>query len=319
MSPNADQEKDGSESGLIGHLLELRDRLLKIVLVLLLAFVPLAVLSEQLYHTLAAPLLGAMPGGGELIVTNPLSAFLTPLKLAFFVAALITLPNTLYQLWAFIAPGLYRHEQSMVMPLLVSSTLLFYAGMAFAYFIVFPLVFGFLAGITPEGVAFMPDIKSYQDFVFTLFFAFGVAFELPVALVLLTRAGIVDPYVLATKRPYVVLWVFVIAMMLTPPDAFSQTLLAIPMLVLFEIGLVVAKRIKPKEVDDAGMAEDARRAEREAALDEYDMDAAMAAAILESERNKRSASAAPEKKKKAARKKTGTRKVAKKKSGRKNT
>jgi sec-independent protein translocase protein TatC len=263
------EQVDNAEGTLISHLLELRDRLLYSVVAVLLVFVPLAIFSEQLYHQLAAPLLASLPEGNEMIVTHPLQAFLTPIKLAFFFAVVITIPFILYQLWAFVAPGLYKHEQRMVWPLLVSSSVLFYAGMAFAYFVVFPLVFGFLSQITPAGVKFTPDIKAYQDFVFTLFFAFGVAFELPVALVLLTRIGVVNPHTLGKKRPYVVLGTFVVAMLLTPPDALSQTLLAIPLLVLFEIGLFVAKRVKPKDEVESGEEDEADMdAEMEAALDE---------------------------------------------------
>jgi sec-independent protein translocase protein TatC len=267
---SATRPDQAGEGSLISHLLELRDRLLYSIVVILVAFVPLAIFSERVYHELAAPVLNVMPTGGGLIVTNPLQAFLTPIKLAFFVAILITIPHTLYQLWAFVAPGLYKHERKLVFPLLFSSTVLFYAGIAFAYFVVFPLVFGFLTAVTPAGVSFMPDIQQYQDFVFTLFFAFGVAFELPVALVLLTSAGVVNPETLATKRPYVVLWVFVIAMLLTPPDAFSQTLLAIPMLILFEIGLFVSRRIyRAKAQGEEEAAADMDR-ELEAAMETGD-------------------------------------------------
>lgn len=263
---------DNSEGSLISHLLELRNRLLYAVVAILVAFVPLAIFSEQLYHQLAAPLLASLPEGSGMIVTHPLQAFLTPIKLALFFAIVATIPFVLYQIWAFVAPGLYKHEQRMVLPLLVSSSLLFYAGMAFAYFVVFPLVFGFLSRVTPEGIQFMPDIKAYQDFVFTLFFAFGVAFELPVALVLLTRLGIVNPQTLGKKRPYVVLWTFVVAMLLTPPDALSQTLLAIPLLVLFEIGLFISKRVKPREQDNDSeeMTDAEMEAEMDAALKELD-------------------------------------------------
>lgn len=257
---------ENAEGSLISHLLELRNRLLYAIIAILIAFVPLAIYSEWLYHQLAAPLLASLPAGGELIVTHPLQAFLTPIKLAFFFAVVVTIPFVLYQIWAFVAPGLYKREQKMVLPLLVSSSILFYAGMAFAYFVVFPLVFGFLTKITPAGVQFMPDIKAYQDFVFTLFFAFGVAFELPVALVLLTRMGIVNPHTLGKKRPYVVLWTFVAAMLLTPPDALSQTLLAIPLLVLFEIGLFISKRVKPRDEDED--SEEMTDTEMEAELDE---------------------------------------------------
>ncbi len=257
---------ENAEGSLISHLLELRNRLLYAIIAILIAFVPLAIYSEWLYHQLAAPLLASLPAGGELIVTHPLQAFLTPIKLAFFFAVVVTIPFVLYQIWAFVAPGLYKREQRMVVPLLVSSSILFYAGMAFAYFIVFPLVFGFLSKVTPAGVQFMPDIKAYQDFVFTLFFAFGVAFELPVALVLLTRMGIVNPHTLGKKRPYVVLWTFVAAMLLTPPDALSQTLLAIPLLILFEIGLFISKRVKSRDEDED--SEEMTDTEMEAELDE---------------------------------------------------
>lgn len=266
----SETEQSGNGEGtLISHLLELRNRLLYAIIAILVVFVPLAIFSEQLYQQLAAPLLASLPEGDRMIVTHPLQAFLTPIKLALFLAVVITIPYVLYQIWAFVAPGLYQHEKRMVWPLLVSSSVLFYAGMAFAYFVVFPLVFGFLSQITPEGVRFTPDIKAYQDFVFTLFFAFGVAFELPVALVLLTRIGVVDPHKLGQKRPYVVLWTFVVAMLLTPPDALSQTLLAIPLLVLFEVGLLVAKRIKPKPSEgDNDEDESDLEAELDAAMEE---------------------------------------------------
>ncbi|MFV1998281.1 MAG: twin-arginine translocase subunit TatC [Acidiferrobacterales bacterium] len=254
------------EGSLISHLLELRNRLLYAIVAILIAFVPLAIYSEQVYQLLAAPLLAALPAGSDMIVTHPLQAFLTPIKLAFFFAVVATIPFVLYQIWAFVAPGLYKREQKMVLPLLVSSSVLFYAGMAFAYFVVFPLVFSFLARVTPEGVQFMPDIKAYQDFVFTLFFAFGVAFELPVALVLLTRMGVVNPHTLGKKRPYVVLWTFVAAMLLTPPDALSQTLLAIPLLILFEIGLFISKRVKSRDEDEN--SEEISDTEMEAELSE---------------------------------------------------
>jgi sec-independent protein translocase protein TatC len=263
MSGTESTDDDLQEGTLISHLLELRNRLLYIAIVITVVFIPAAIFSNHLYQFLAAPLLSVLSAKGELIVTNPLQAFLTPVKLAFFVSVLITIPFTLYQVWAFIAPGLYRRERGMVLPLLVSSTVLFYAGMAFAYFVVFPLVFRFLSGFTPMGVQFTPDIKAYQDFVFTLFLAFGAAFELPVALVLLARAGVVNPDTLAKKRPYVILWIFVAAMLLTPPDALSQTFLAIPMIILFEIGLIFARRVYPKDEEDAELDDAAMEADME--------------------------------------------------------
>ena len=238
------------EGTFLSHLLELRNRLLYSIIAVLVVFVPLAFKSEMVYHVLAEPLLNVLPNKEGMVTINPLAAFLTPLKLSFYFAVVITIPFLLYQLWAFIAPGLYKHERKLVWPLLVSSTVLFYAGMSFAYFVVFPLVFKFLSGITPLGVKFTPDITQYQEFVFTLFFAFGIAFELPVAMVLLIRAGVLNPDTLAKKRQYVVLVIFTVAMVITPPDVFSQTLLAIPMMLLFEIGLYVGRRVRPKPDED---------------------------------------------------------------------
>jgi sec-independent protein translocase protein TatC len=251
MTDSDQNDEEMLEEGtFLSHLLELRNRLLYSIVAVLVVFAPLAFKSEMVYHVLAEPLLNVLPNQEGMVTINPLAAFLTPLKLSFYFAVVLTIPFLLYQLWAFIAPGLYKHERKLVWPLMVSSTLLFYAGMAFAYFVVFPLVFKFLSGITPLGVKFTPDITSYQEFVFTLFFAFGIAFELPVAMVLLIRAGIVDPDSLGKKRQYVVLGIFTVAMVLTPPDIFSQTLLAIPMLLLFEIGLYVGRRVRPKPDED---------------------------------------------------------------------
>lgn len=251
MTESTQNDEEGLQEGtFLSHLLELRNRLLYSIIAVLVVFVPLAFKSEMVYHVLAEPLLNVLPNQEGMVTINPLAAFLTPLKLSFYFAVIVTIPFLLYQLWAFIAPGLYKHERRLVWPLLVSSTVLFYAGMSFAYFVVFPLVFKFLSGITPLGVKFTPDITQYQEFVFTLFFAFGLAFELPVAMVLLIRAGIINPDSLAKKRQYVVLWIFVVAMVITPPDVFSQTLLAIPMLLLFEIGLYVGRRVRPKPDED---------------------------------------------------------------------
>ena len=249
---DADQNDEEAlqEGTFLSHLLELRNRLLYSIIAVLIVFVPLAFKSELVYHVLAEPLLNVLPNQEGMVTINPLAAFLTPLKLAFYFAVVVTIPFLLYQLWAFIAPGLYKHERKLVWPLMVSSTVLFYSGMSFAYFVVFPLVFKFLSGVTPLGVKFTPDITQYQEFVFTLFFAFGIAFELPVAMVLLIRAGVLNPDTLAKKRQYVVLVIFTVAMVITPPDVFSQTLLAIPMLLLFEIGLYVGRRVRPKPDED---------------------------------------------------------------------
>jgi len=234
----------GAEGSLISHLLELRDRLLYSVIAIGVVFGALLPFTSDVYTLVAKPLIGVLPVGAGMIATEVASPFLTPIKLTLAVAVVITIPFLLYQLWAFVAPGLYRHEQQLVMPLLVSSTLLFYGGMAFAYFVVFPMAFGFFVHALPPGVTMMTDIRSYLDFVFSMFFAFGISFEVPVAVVLLARMGVVDPYMLSQKRPYVILWAFIVAAVITPPDIFSQFFLAVPMILLFEVGLFFARRIK---------------------------------------------------------------------------
>ncbi len=243
------KQNDNTEGTLFSHLLELRNRLLYSVIGVLVVFIPGAIYSRELYSMLAQPLMRVLPEGASMIATEVASPFLTPLKLVFVLSIVLSIPNILYQLWAFVAPGLYRHERKLVLPLLASSTLLFYLGVAFAYFVVFPLVFGFFTQVAPTGVQIMTDIRAYLDFIFSMFIAFGIAFEMPVAIILLTRAGVISPDSLAKKRPYVVVWVFVIAMFLTPPDVISQTLLAIPMLLLFEVGLFFARRQGPKSPD----------------------------------------------------------------------
>ncbi len=239
----ADSAEGGAEGSFISHLLELRNRLLYSVLFIGIIFLALVPFSSKVYSRVAQPLVSVLPKGATMIATDVTSPFLTPIKLTLAVAIVIAIPFVLYQLWAFIAPGLYRHERRLVLPLLVSSTALFYTGMAFAYFVIFPMVFRFFVHSLPAGVTMMTDIRSYLNFVFSMFFAFGIAFELPVAVVLLAWMGILDPDALAKKRPYVILAVFVIAAFLTPPDVFSQTFLAVPMLLLFEIGLFFARRI----------------------------------------------------------------------------
>lgn len=244
------EEQDAAEGTFISHLVELRNRLMHAVIAVLIVFVPLAIFAEEIFQLLALPLLRALPAGNSMIATEPASPFLTPIKLAFAAAVAITIPYLLYQLWAFVAPGLYKHERKLVVPLLVSSTLLFYAGMAFAYFVVLPIAFKFFVGMAPEGVEVMTDIRAFLSFVLAMFFAFGIAFEVPIAIILLSRAGVIDPDDLASKRPYVVIGTFVVAMLLTPPDAISQTLLAIPMLLLFEVGIFVARRMKRADRDE---------------------------------------------------------------------
>lgn len=230
-----------AEGTLLSHLLELRDRLLRAFLAVIVAFVPCAIYADEIFSFLAQPLLEKLPKGGSLIATSVISPFMTPFKLAFFVAVFIAMPVVLYQIWAFVAPGLYRRERRFAVPLLVSSVLLFYTGAAFAYVAVFPVMFQFFANTTPAGVVMMTDISSYMDFALTMFFAFGVAFEMPVAVVLVVLAGLVRVEKLAEARGYVLIGIFVAAAFLTPPDAISQSIMAIPMYLLYEGGLVMAR------------------------------------------------------------------------------
>lgn len=233
------------EQPLIAHLLELRDRLLRIVWGLLLAFIPLAIYAQELYAFLAAPLLELMPAGTSMIATDVASPFFVPMKLAAMVAFALSIPWTLWQIWAFIAPGLYKSERRLVVPLLASSTLLFYAGVAFAYFLVLPSVFKFTIAFAPEGVTVATDIGKYLDFVLTLFLAFGVAFETPVALVLMVMTGFVTPARLASVREYVFVGAFVVGAIFTPPDILSQVMLAVPVYLLYELGIVAARVLVP--------------------------------------------------------------------------
>lgn len=229
------------EQPFMAHLLELRDRVLRMVLAVLAAFLLLMPFANQLFSLLAGPLTAHLPAGSSMIAIEVASPFLIPFKLALVLAIFLSMPVILYQVWGFVAPGLYRHERRKIMPLLVSSTLLFYAGAAFAYFVVFPLIFAFLTGTAPEGVSVMTDIGKYLDFVLTLFFAFGVAFEVPIATILLVWSGVVTPDTLRKQRPYVIVAAFVIGMLLTPPDVISQTLLALPMWILYELGIVLSR------------------------------------------------------------------------------
>jgi len=253
---SADQPA-GGEQPLIAHLLELRSRLLKAFTGIALVFLPLALVAQQLYTLLARPLLKLLPAGSSMIATEVAAPFLTPFKLAAVVAFVLALPWVLYQVWAFVAPGLYRSEQRLVVPLLFSSTLLFYAGIAFAYFLVLPAVFTFTIAFAPEGVAVMTDITKYLDFVLSLFVAFGLVFEVPVALVLMVWSGFVTPAALASKREYVLVGVFVVAAVLTPPDVVSQILMAIPTYLLYELGIVAARWLVPgsRQVEQQQKAE----------------------------------------------------------------
>ena len=241
MSLAMQPDDPGAEQPFISHLVELRDRIIRMLIAVGVMAVVLLPFANQLYAYVAAPLVAQLPAGNTMIATQVASPLLTPLKLALITGVFLSMPYLLYQLWAFIAPGLYQHEKRLAVPLLVSSILLFYLGMLFAYYLVFPLIFAFFAATTPEGVAMMTDISSYLDFVLTLFLAFGLAFEIPIATILLVAIGLVTPEDLANKRPYVIVGAFVIGMFLTPPDVFSQTLLAVPMWMLFELGVLFSK------------------------------------------------------------------------------
>ena len=237
---SGESEEKLSEGTLISHLLELRDRLIRCCIATGIAFVPCMSFSNDIFTYVAQPMIRKLQHGNSLIATNVMSPFLTPFKLAFFVAVLAAMPFVLYQLWAFVAPGLYRHEKRFAVPLLVSSILLFYTGIAFAYFFVFPVMFAFFASTAPPGVAMMPDIGAYLDFVVKMFFAFGVAFEVPIAVVLLVITGIVRLEKMKANRGYVLIGIFIIAALLTPPDAVSQSIMAIPMYGLYEGGILMA-------------------------------------------------------------------------------
>ena len=245
MSKKSPIQTNLGEMPLVAHLTELRSRLLRIVLIWMLIFAGLFYFANDLYTFISEPLRAYLPEGTSMIATDVASPFLTPFKLALISALFLAMPFVLHQICGFIAPGLYRHEKRIALPLLASSIILFYAGMAFAYFVVFPLVFGFFTSAAPEGVTVMTDINSYLDFVMTLFLAFGLAFEIPVATVLLVLSGAVDVAKLKQIRPYVVVGCFVIGMVLTPPDVISQTLLAGPMWLLYEVGILFAGLLKP--------------------------------------------------------------------------
>ncbi len=246
-----DEQEGGEEQGLLSHLFELRDRLLRSVLAVLVAFICLFPFSEELYSFLAGPLLAHLPEGTSMIAIDVASPFLVPFKLVLMLAIFAAVPVILYQMWAFVAPGLYKNEKRLVKPLLVSSTALFFCGVAFAYYVVFPLIFGFFTSIAPTGVEVSTDIGRYLDFVITIFFAFGIAFEVPIATILLVAMGVTTPEALARKRPYFIVGAFVIGMVLTPPDVISQTLLALPMWLLFEVGIIFSRTLLKKRPEDS--------------------------------------------------------------------
>jgi sec-independent protein translocase protein TatC len=238
----ADEERETlAEGSLISHLMELRDRLLRVVIAVLICFAPCAFFSDRLFTLVALPLMEKMPQGTSMIATSIVAPFMAPLKLALLAGLFIAMPYVLYQAWAFVAPGLYRHEKRFAIPLMLSSIVLFYCGVAFAYFVVFPLMFSFLTSAAPHGVQVMTDMSNYLDFVLLLFFAFGIAFEIPIATVLLAATGLVKLETMAKNRGYVILGIFVIAAFLTPPDAVSQCFMAIPMYILYEGGIIMAR------------------------------------------------------------------------------
>jgi sec-independent protein translocase protein TatC len=238
---SAEDSEPLAEGTLISHLIELRQRLLKSVVALGIAFVPCAIYANELFTLIAMPLIEKMPQGGKLIATSLVAPFMAPFKLALFVALFAAMPYVLYQAWAFVAPGLYKREKRFAVPLVVSSIVLFYAGVAFAYFVVFPLMFAFLTTTAPVGVQVMTDMTNYLDFVLLLFFAFGIAFEVPVAVVLLAATGLVRIETMTKNRGYVILGIFIIAAFLTPPDALSQTFMAGPMYLLYELGIILSR------------------------------------------------------------------------------
>jgi sec-independent protein translocase protein TatC len=248
---DADQESAVNES-FMSHLVELRTRLLRAVGTVVAIFVVLFIYpgASVIYDILAAPMLASLPQGTRMIATGVITPFMVPMKVTMMAAFIVSLPVVLYQVWAFVAPGLYRHEQRLALPLIVSSSLLFIAGMAFCYFVVFKSVFTFIASFAPESITPAPDIEAYLSFVMTMFLAFGVTFEVPVAVVLLVRMGIVTVAKLREARGYVVVGAFVIAAVVTPPDVVSQFLLAVPLCVLYEIGILVATGVKPRSQDN---------------------------------------------------------------------
>lgn len=246
---SSNQSQPNQEQTLISHLVELRTRLLHITGCVLLIFVGLSFFASDLYSLIAKPLINHLAPGSSMIATEVSSTFITPLKLSFYIAFFISIPYILYQVWSFISPGLYENERRFILPLLFTSIVLFYSGMAFAFFIIFPLMFGFFISIAPEGVTVMTDISRYLDFIMKIFFAFGLAFEVPVITIFLTRSGITTVEALKRNRPYIIVGAFVVGMLLTPPDVVSQFLLALPIWCLFELGLFMANKFSKSEGD----------------------------------------------------------------------
>jgi sec-independent protein translocase protein TatC len=245
MRPMSDAEREaqgeGAEQSFISHLIELRERLLKAIAAVLIVLLVLLPFSDRLYHFIAEPLMQRLPHGSQMVAIDVASPFMTPVKLTFFVALFLAMPAILYQVWRFVAPGLYRHEKRMALPVLVSSVLMFYLGCAAAYYVVLPKVFTFLLGVTPQGVSMMTDIGHYLDFVITMFFAFGLCFEVPVVVFILAWLGWVNVEQLTRQRRYVILGAFVLAAIVAPPDVLSMLMLAIPMCLLYELGVLAVR------------------------------------------------------------------------------
>jgi sec-independent protein translocase protein TatC len=253
--PPDTEELGGEEQGFLSHLIELRQRLVRSALSVLIVFVALSPFMKEIFDLLSRPLMVALPAGTKLLATGVVTPFMVPLKVTLFVALLIALPYVLWQAWAFVAPGLYRHEKRLAAPIIVSSVVMFFLGMAYCYFVVFGLVFGFIAGFAPTSVQVAPDIEAYFSFVLGMFLAFGLTFEVPIAVVLLARFGIADVEKLKKARPYVIVGAFVIAAIFTPPDVLSQLLLAIPLCLLYELGIQVARLFgAPKEAEEKAPA-----------------------------------------------------------------
>ena len=232
-----------NEQPFMAHLIELRDRILRIVILVIVFFLMLFYFANDLYHLVSEPLLAQLPEGSTMIATGVAAPFLTPFKLTLVASIFLAIPYIFYQFWSFVAPGLYQHEKRLALPLITSSVILFYGGIVFSFYIVFPLMFAFFSATTPEGVAMMTDISQYLDFILKMFFAFGLAFEVPIVTIVLTITGVTDADKLAEKRPYVIVGSFILGMLLTPPDIISQTLLAIPIWLLFELGIIFSRII----------------------------------------------------------------------------
>ena len=274
--PNDNDQGVEQETPFLSHLVELRDRLLRIVGLVLILTVALMAVANDLYYYFSLPLQGYLVEGNKMLAIGVISPVFTPFKLALIAAFFLSVPYVLHQIWSFIAPGLYKHEKKLALPLLVSSIILFYLGMAFAYYVVFPLVFEFTSNFASEGIDYRPDIASYLDFAIKLFFAFGVAFEVPIATIMLILAGVTTPEALSQKRPYIIVGAFVVGMLLTPPDIISQTLLAVPMWLLFEVGVIFGRIMKRKREEETA-AEEAEQ--EEAPLSSEEMEAEMEAEL----------------------------------------